>query len=62
MNRHHVKGTMKQVAGKAQEKIGRATGSASQQIKGLGKQVAGKAQKAFGDARDDADRAQRGKR
>jgi uncharacterized protein YjbJ (UPF0337 family) len=62
MNRHHVKGTMKQVAGKVQEKMGKATGSASHQIKGLGKQVAGKAQKAFGDAQDDADRAQRGRR
>ena len=62
MNRHHVKGTMKEVAGKVQQKVGKATGSASQQIKGLGKQVAGKTQKAFGDARDDADRAQRGRR
>ncbi|HZM43244.1 MAG TPA: CsbD family protein [Burkholderiales bacterium] len=62
MNRHHVKRTMKQVAGKAQEKMGRATGSASHQIKGLGKQVTGKVQKAFGDAQDDADRAQRGRR
>ena len=62
MNRHHVKGTVKQVAGKAQEKIGKATGSTSQQVKGLGKQFAGKVQKAFGDARDDADRAQRGRR
>lgn len=62
MNRNHVKGTIKQVAGKAQEKMGRATGSASHRIQGLGKQVAGKVQKAFGDAQDNADRAQRGRR
>ena len=61
MNRHHVKGTMKEVAGKVQQKVGKATGSTSQQVKGVGKQVAGKVQKAFGDARDDADRAQRGR-
>ena len=62
MNRNHVKGSMKEVAGKVQQKVGKATGSASQQIKGLGKQVAGKTQKAFGDAQDDARRSQRGRR
>ena len=62
MNRHHVKGTMKEVAGKVQQKVGKATGSTSQQVKGLGKQVAGKTQKAFGDAQDDARRSQRGRR
>ena len=62
MNRHHVKGTVKEVAGKVQQKLGKATGSTSQQLKGLGKQVVGKTQKAFGDAQDDADRAQRGRR
>jgi len=61
MNRHHVKGTMKEVAGKLQEKAGKATGSRSHQAKGLAKQVAGKVQKAFGDVQDDADKAQRGR-
>lgn len=61
MNKHHVKGAMKEVTGKVQEKAGKATGSRSNQAKGLAKQVAGKVQKAFGDVQDDADKAQRGR-
>ena len=56
MNRDQVKGTMKDVAGKIQRKVGEITGSTSQQIKGGIKQVAGKAQKAVGNVRDDADK------
>ena len=56
MNRDQVKGTMKDVAGKIQRKVGEITGSTSQQIKGGAKQVAGKVQKAVGDVRDDADK------
>ena len=59
MNRHHVKGGMKDVAGKVQEKAGKATGNRTQQAKGLAKQVAGKVQKAYGDLRDDADKGSR---
>ena len=62
MNKHQVKGGMKEVAGKVQEKGGKATGSRSQQAKGLAKQVAGRVQKTFGDAQNDADKAQRGRR
>ena len=56
MNRDQVKGTMKDVAGKIQRKVGEITGSTSQQIKGGAKQVAGKVQKTVGNVRDDADK------
>jgi len=59
MNRHQVKGAMKQVAGKVQRKIGKATGSRSQQAKGLVKETAGRVQKGYGDVQDDADQAER---
>lgn len=52
MNKDQIKGRMKDIAGKAQEKVGRATDNRSQQAKGLGKQVQGKVQKGFGDAKD----------
>ena len=52
MNRDQVKGTIKDVAGKVQEKVGQVTGSTSQQAKGVGKQVEGKVQKGLGNLRD----------
>lgn len=48
MNRDQVKGTVKDVAGKLQEKTGQLTGSTSQQLKGVSKQVEGKLQKGIG--------------
>ena len=48
MNKDQASGKMKDMAGKAQEKLGQATGSTRQRLKGLGKQVAGKAQEAMG--------------
>ena len=52
MNRDQVKGTVKDVAGKVQEKVGQVTGSTSQQVKGVEKQVEGKVQKGIGNLRD----------
>lgn len=52
MNKDQIKGTIKDVAGKAQEKAGQVIGSREQQIKGVQKQVAGKAQKALGDFKE----------
>ena len=49
MNTNQAKGSAKNLAGKAQEKLGRAVGSEKQQAKGLAKQVAGKTQKKAGD-------------
>jgi uncharacterized protein YjbJ (UPF0337 family) len=49
MNKDQVKGVVKDVAGKVQEKAGKLVGSKEQQAKGLSKQVAGKVQKKVGD-------------
>jgi uncharacterized protein YjbJ (UPF0337 family) len=49
MNKDQVKGTVKDAAGKIQEKTGQMIGSADQQAKGIKKQVEGKTQKAVGD-------------
>lgn len=50
MNKNQFKGSVKNMAGKVQEEIGKMTGSKEQQVKGLNKQIAGKAEKTFGDA------------
>jgi len=52
MNKDQVKGTVKQAAGKVQQKTGEVIGSEKQQAKGVGKQVEGKIQKEFGDLKD----------
>ncbi|MEO6895478.1 MAG: CsbD family protein [Caldimonas sp.] len=54
MNKDQVKGSMKEAAGKVQEKTGELVGSKSQQAKGMAKEVEGKVQKAAGDVRDAA--------
>lgn len=52
MNKDQVKGTVKQAAGKVQQKTGEAIGSEKQQAKGVGRQVEGKIQKGFGDLKE----------
>ena len=52
MNTNQVKGAIKDVAGKAQEKIGNAIDSDKQRAKGLSKQVEGKVQKKVGDVQE----------
>ena len=52
MNKDQVKGSLKDAAGKVQQKVGQAVGSDTQQAKGLGKQAEGKSQKAYGDAKE----------
>ena len=59
MNTNQVKGTAKDIAGKAQEQVGNATGNTSQQVKGLAKQVEGKVQKGVGNVEQAADDAAR---
>jgi uncharacterized protein YjbJ (UPF0337 family) len=54
MNKDQIKGTGRDLAGKAQEKMGEMTGSTKDQAKGLGKQVEGKVQKGVGDVKDSA--------
>ena len=52
MDKDRVKGKMKDMTGKAQEKMGRAIGSKEQEAKGLGKQVEGRTQNAWGNVKD----------
>ena len=52
MNTDQIKGSVKDVAGKAQRKLGEAIGSTDQQVKGAATQVEGKAQKAVGNVKE----------
>jgi uncharacterized protein YjbJ (UPF0337 family) len=52
MNKDQVKGSVKQAAGKVQQKTGEVIGSEKQQAKGIAKQVEGKVQKGIGDLKD----------
>jgi uncharacterized protein YjbJ (UPF0337 family) len=52
MNKNQVKGVVKDIAGKVQEKVGQLFGSKEQQAKGLGKQISGKTEKNYGDAKE----------
>ena len=55
MNKDQMKGSVKDAAGKVQEKVGQVTGDREQEAKGLDKQVEGKTQKAVGDVKDVVD-------
>lgn len=52
MNKDQLKGAAKDIVGKAQQKVGKATGSEKQQIKGLQKQADGKIQKGAGNVKE----------
>ena len=52
MNKDQIEGTVKNAAGKVQQKVGQALGNEKQQAKGIGKQIEGKVQKAFGNAKE----------
>ncbi len=52
MNKDQVKGTVKDIAGEAQENLGKVTGSREQQVKGEARQVEGKLQKGVGDVKE----------
>jgi uncharacterized protein YjbJ (UPF0337 family) len=56
MNRDQAKGHMKDMMGKARQKIGSLTGNRSEQAKGLGKRAEGKLQKGVGDVKNIANR------
>lgn len=47
-----TEGTIQNLAGKAQDAIGDATGDAGMQVEGKARQVAGKAQQTYGEALD----------
>lgn len=52
MNKDQVKGSLKEAAGKVQEKTGEVVGSKTQEAKGIAKEVEGKAQRKVGDAKE----------
>lgn len=49
MNEHQVKGKVKEAAGKAQERLGRAAGDRDQVARGQARGTEGKVQKKVGD-------------
>ena len=55
MNSDQIKGKIKEVAGEAQEHLGRMVGSKEQEAKGHAKEFAGKAQQKLGDAKEIAE-------
>ncbi len=52
MNTDQLKGAVKEVAGKVQQKTGEVINSPEQQVKGAAKQVEGSVQKNYGDAKE----------
>jgi uncharacterized protein YjbJ (UPF0337 family) len=56
MNKDQAKGHMKDIAGKAREKVGSLTGNRSEQAKGLANQAEGKVQKGVGDLKNIANK------
>jgi uncharacterized protein YjbJ (UPF0337 family) len=52
MNKDQVEGTLKDAAGKLQQKTGELIGSTDQQGKGLVNQIKGKTQKLVGDVKE----------
>ena len=54
MNKDQIKGGMKDIAGKVQEKAGEMTGNKEHEGKGLANQGEGKLQKGYGDVKEAA--------
>lgn len=52
MNKDQVKGSVKEAAGKVQQKTGEIVGSEKHQAKGAAKQVEGKVQKEIGNLKE----------
>ena len=52
MNKHQVKGSIKQAVGGAKQAAGKAVGNDRLRAKGAAEKAAGKVQGAYGDAKD----------
>jgi uncharacterized protein YjbJ (UPF0337 family) len=52
MNKDEIKGKMKEVEGRIQEKIGEVTGNKEEQLKGVGKNTEGRLQEGVGKIKD----------
>jgi uncharacterized protein YjbJ (UPF0337 family) len=62
MNKDQIKGTAREVAGKVQKNVGKATSNGTLAVKGAVKEVAGKVQKEFGNAKEEAEARRRADR
>jgi uncharacterized protein YjbJ (UPF0337 family) len=54
MDENRIAGTARNLGGKVEEGVGRATGDAKTQVRGIADQAAGAAQDLYGQARDSA--------
>ena len=54
MNKDQAKGHLKDIAGKARQKVGEMTGNRSEQAKGMANRAEGKLQKGVGDLKNAA--------
>ena len=52
MNKDQIKGAAKEIAGKAQRKLGDVVDSPTEEAKGMAREVEGKLQKNIGNARE----------
>jgi len=59
MNKQQVNGSAKEVAGKIQKSVGKATANGTQTMKGTARELAGKAEKTYGNAKSDVKRDMR---
>ena len=55
MNKNQIEGSVKDVTGKLQQKVGEVTDNTNQQVKGVVKQIEGKVQKGVGDVEQAVD-------
>jgi len=55
MNKNQINGSVKDAAGKVQQKVGKIVGSTEQQVKGIAKQIEGKVQEGLGNVEQAAD-------
>ena len=55
MNKNQIEGSVKDVTGKVQQKVGEVTGNTNQQVKGVAKRIEGKVQKGVGDVEQAVD-------
>ena len=53
MNKHQIKGRIREAAGEIQQHTGKLTGNKDQEMKGQAREQAGKAQKNAGDLKED---------
>jgi uncharacterized protein YjbJ (UPF0337 family) len=59
MNKNQIEGSVKDVAGKLQQRVGKVTGDTKQQVRGVAKQIEGKIQKGVGAVERALDKASR---